>query len=277
MKLLLIYESNPKVGLGHFKRSSDILQAAKLDNIIIERVELSQIDTVNNKYFDGLILDLPRSSQILDRFTHINRKLCFGLDWYGDKDVDINICVFEPTKASAKLFVASGLQYSIIRMGIRDVKENIPLPNSALISLGGGDLLGQSYSALTALADKFNCTVVSGIYADNSSKNTDMSNPLVDPDNFPLLLSRSEIVISNGGGTLLESIFLNKTVIPLPQTELETLFCKFLLKNKYIFNIGVENLYEKVLESKKIQREFFIDGLGSCRITTIIKNELYDA
>ena len=120
----------------------------------------------------------------------------------------------------------------------------------------------------------FKVTIISG--PTNNFKSTRF-NTLVNPINFAKILSRSEVIITNGGGTMFESIFLKKITIALPQTAQEMNISKYALNYGSIFGIGLKSINE--IDELKIKNFSFpnkdlVDGRGANRIFKIIDNLL---
>ena len=81
-------------------------------------------------------------------------------------------------------------------------------------------------------------------------------------------------VITNGGTTLFENIYLNNKVYVLPQTNKEKIISNIFFQKNYIMGFGFQNFYKfdlNKLNNFKIKNNS-IDGKGVYRILHIINN-----
>ena len=274
-------EGNRSVGFGHLSRS-----LALYDYFFDKKLNVSIYGTSKeannfigtkareNTKADLVIIDLNNyEKNKLFKKLREKKKTLITLDCFGSEVPDINIVVYahHNVKAINKKYI--GFKYIIIRSEFLKLKKNKTQGNTALICIGGGDILSQSESAATILHSKgFKVTIISG--PTNNSK-SNRFNTLTSPINFAKILSRAEVIITNGGGTMFESIFLNKITIALPQTELEMNIATYALKYGSIFGIGLKSINE--IDKFKIKNFSFpikrlIDGKGVGRIFKIIKN-----
>ncbi|MFQ3579374.1 MAG: hypothetical protein SNJ71_04440, partial [Bacteroidales bacterium] len=88
--------------------------------------------------------------------------------------------------------------------------------------------------------------------------------------NMGEMIMKHEIIICNGGTTLLEAIYLNKIIIPIPQSDLEEKFIKSINYKFYTVN-DMEFLIKK--NDVFIPKEVLVDNKGKERIKDIIINE----
>jgi|TARA_A100001015_G_scaffold292082_1_gene367004 spore coat polysaccharide biosynthesis predicted glycosyltransferase SpsG len=274
-------EGNSSVGFGHLSRSLALYYyfLKKKLNVSIYGTSKEANNFIGTKAQENTKADLV----IIDSNNYEKNKLfkklrekkktLITLDCFGSEVPDINIVVYAHHNVKAINEKYIGFKYIILRREFLKLKKNKIQENTALICIGGGDILSQSEAAASILHSKgFKVTIISG--PTNNSKSTRF-NTLANPINFAKILSRSEVIITNGGGTMFESIFLKKITIALPQTNLEMNIANYALKYGSIFGIGLKSINE--IDEFKIKNFSFpsknlIDGKGVSRIFKIINN-----
>jgi spore coat polysaccharide biosynthesis predicted glycosyltransferase SpsG len=232
-------------------------------------------DAYENKDAQIIVLDSHRNLDKLIIRERKKNKIIITLDWFGYEKPDYNIVIYPHTKPRSTIKNFIGFKYIIIRDEIQLLKNTKKIKNKALICVGGGDLLNQSQLAAEYLNQKgFDVTLVVGpIY--KKLLETKNYKVLINPKNFAELLASSSLVVTNGGGCMFESIFLNIPTCVLPQTEFEKNVSDLALKSNAILGSGIN--FIKTLKIREINFNYqqdLIDGLGKYRIFKIIDNIL---
>jgi spore coat polysaccharide biosynthesis predicted glycosyltransferase SpsG len=275
-------DGGSKTGFGHISRSkalSNYLSSKGLNSFIIgitkEANGLIGDDAYENKDAQIIVLDSHRNLDKLIIRERKKNKIIITLDWFGYEKPDYNIVIYPHTKPRSTIKNFIGFKYIIIRDEIQLLKNTKKIKNKALICVGGGDLLNQSQLAAEYLNQKgFDVTLVVGpIY--KKLLETKNYKVLINPKNFAELLASSSLVVTNGGGCMFESIFLNIPTCVLPQTEFEKNVSDLALKSNAILGSGIN--FIKTLKIREINFNYqqdLIDGLGKYRIFKIIDNIL---
>ena len=199
------------------------------------------------------------------------------LDYFGDVNVDYNIVVFPHTNPVADISTFIGLDYIILRKNILTIKKNQnPKENYFLVTIGGADINNHSISIAKRIYEQgFNVKVCLGPLYNFVLDNKYPFKVLNNPSNFHEVLNNASIVICNGGGTLFESLYLNKKCYVIPQSNEEENIAKYLLQKKLILGIGFNNFCEENISeiiNEEINQKNIIDGKGVKRVFEIIKN-----
>ena len=273
-------DGGSKTGFGHISRSkalSNYLSSKGLNSCIFGITEEANCligdDAYENKDAQIIIFDSHRN---LD--NHIIRerkknKIIITLDWFGHEKSDYNIVVYSHTKPSSIVENFIGFKYIIIRDEILFLKNTIKIKNKALVCLGGGDLLNQGHSAAEHLHQKgLDVTLIIGPSAKKLQEPKDYK-VLINPKNFAYLLASSSFVVTNGGGCMFESIFLNIPTCVIPQTKFEKNVSELALNSNAILGIGISFVKSlKISEINFKYKQDLIDGLGKYRIFKILEN-----
>lgn len=226
--------------------------------------------TSNSAYF--LLYDMPIYDadffKFINKWKFINR---VGLDFFHEVDdsIDIAINLFNHQNLSNRKYISyDSINYAIIREEIENCK---PIPIESLskvvITFGSLDPMNNSVKALQILKnyDLKEIDIVVGplnkFYKEikkTSEQITKSSvNIIKSPSNFGEILSSADIVFCGGGTTLLESIYLSRPAIVIPQTIEEKNFANFLSQENLCItsenddsNLNLLNLYSsnKIME-----------------------------
>jgi spore coat polysaccharide biosynthesis predicted glycosyltransferase SpsG len=287
-------DGNTQVGFGHIRRCITLKERLEKDGYFVNLMGISNaaedlIDTFvplnckNQKSSDLIILD--GDAGIVDEYI-LGAKArgipSIALDYFGEVDADYNILIFPHQQYRAKKKTYVGYNYTMIRDEILSIKqegllENINT-NFVLVAIGGGDILGQGHLASMYLAGLgLDVVLASGPLRNCIDIATDLPYRVSkSPLEFPKLFSQCDWVVTNGGGTLFEALYLNKLVFVLPQTKAEERIAFDMYKKQMIIGIGLENLsLELKNRSNNLNAgEKIIDGRGSSRISKIISEIL---
>jgi spore coat polysaccharide biosynthesis predicted glycosyltransferase SpsG len=282
-KILILCDGSAKYGYGHIKRSRALLESLIKRNFNVQLKVISKIKELNtylvlNRVFkEGtVIFDLPYNvDNLISMFIEAGF-LTIALDYFGNISPHVNIAVFEHKTIKAVYQSYVGFEYVIIRSEIVNIKNkniNQNFEDYVLVVIGGSDINNEGINTAKLVAKAgFNVKLVSGPYS-NYKNNLRYYTLYKEPVNLPELFCNASWVISNGGGSLFESLFLKKEVFVLPQTKLEENISKYFLEKKMVLGVGFSNL-EYFLKTKKITKvsktKNIIDGLGLDRIVDLI-------
>lgn len=232
MRKIFCVVSNPeKFGRGHLSRQLEIQSHLKLHDIdyAIEfnSENLKSPSRINESL---LILDISERDKIPALHFMKQFSLIVGFDWSGDFVPDYNIVVLmHPNKKYfAKRKLTAGLQNFIVHSSVNELREKpSPVKNEYfLISLGYSASMNSYLQALSDLEFLNKTQVVIATGKKIELPHIENLRILVDPPEFIELLAEATAIISNGGTTYIESLFLGKPVLPLPQNEEEKYFVK---------------------------------------------------
>ena len=279
-------DGNSIIGFGHIRRSIALANFLTKQNISVKLSGLSedatkylpQSDCLTGKaqiyVFDSMIGIDSRIAEAKKK-----GKITVTLDWFGDTVADINIVVFPHQEVKALKMSYVGFEYIIIRdeiLSFKPKKKNTSWQN-VIVSIGGADLLKQSYQVAELLCKRdFNVTVVQGPLT-NSSPTTKSFHVLHNPENFPEILNSSDWAVTNGGGCLFEALYLGKPSFVLPQTPFEWRIANFAGEKKAILGAGIESIRDFSNEEFEVVSKNgmnLVDGQGLIRIYNIIKELL---
>jgi spore coat polysaccharide biosynthesis predicted glycosyltransferase SpsG len=278
-------DGNKTIGLGHIRRSTALCNhliasgiSARLTGISSTASSLISVQEYSGGSSKIAVFDVFEG--IEDRIAQAKNddKICITLDWFGEEIPDINIVVFPHKHVLAKQTSYTGFDYIIVRDEISRLREEklTKSVSKVFICLGGGDLNDQGHDTAIKLSDLgYDVTLVCGPLSAQKACSEYKFKILVDPPDFPRLLSECDWVVTNGGGCFFEAACLGKAAFILPQTEMELAIANFAEKKGAVLGIGEENLRAFGLrEIRKIAKNAFsiIDGKGLDRVTAIIKN-----
>ena len=274
----ILTDGNNKIGYGHLSRSKALYSFIKHKSPTSLEI-ISESSSKSSNIFKSkiTIVDLPLGydREILREKKISEILLC--LDYFGDVNVDYNIVVFPHTNPVADISTFIGLDYIILRKNILTIKKNQnPKENYFLVTIGGADINNHSISIAKKIYEQgFNVKVCLGPLYNFVLDNKYPFKVLNNPSNFHEVLNNASIVICNGGGTLFESLYLNKKCYVIPQSNEEENIAKYLLQKKLILGIGFNNFCEENISeiiNEEINQKNIIDGKGVKRVFEIIKN-----
>jgi len=282
-KILVCCDGSAKYGYGHIKRSKALFESLlkkgfRAQLIIISEVNQLKLELVlKQEIREGIVIfDLPYHLDNLILQCKNSGLLTVTLDYFGKISPHINIVVFEHKIIKTTYQKHIGFRFVIIRNEILEVKNKINSYKSlsyVLVLIGGGDINNEGVKAAELLAHNgYRVKLISGPYSKYPS-NPKLYTLYKQPKHLPELLLNANFIISNGGGTLFESIYLEKNVFVLPQTKFEENICDYFLDNKIILGCGFKNLnlfLEKKELTQTIKYKTVIDGFGLDRIIDLI-------
>lgn len=274
----ILTDGNSKIGFGHVSRSKALYSFLK--HKFPTSLEIISESSSKSSYIlksKITIVDLPLG---YDREVLREKKISeilVCLDYFGDISIDYNIVVFPHTKPVANFSTFIGLEYIILREDILTIKNNQnPKENYFLVTIGGADINNHSISIAKRIYEQgFNVKVCLGPLYNFVLDDKYPFEVLNNPSNFHEVLNNASIVICNGGGTLFESLYLNKKCYVIPQSKEEENIAKYLLEKKLILGIGFNNFCAENISkiiNVEINQKNIIDGKGVERVFEIIKN-----
>jgi spore coat polysaccharide biosynthesis predicted glycosyltransferase SpsG len=280
----ILTAANGKIGGGHLIRMQEIKKIFIAKGILCE-VFTNLDDLVNYLLFSNekkpvVIIDLPQNHKIdLDKMKSLGHCLKIGYELSNNLRPDYNIVPykFKNRNFLAKYDIYSGAQYLIIRSEIRALRSQKEMSDSSslLISLGSGRTFRKAILVYKSIKESAkNKYVISIILGPHSKRRFISSKNIVyAPRNFPELLNSSSIVFTNGGTTLIESLYLGKYVYCFPQNDDEKEFSFFLSKHHdfKIISLPIGKIHlDQIKKINKTKQVSFIDGLGSERVVDLI-------
>jgi len=272
-----ITENNIKSGKGHYTRQMELKKYLSKKNIDLKIITNNYEDVIKKKQKTNqslILIDVPIHSQLkinLDTLNFAN-KICF--DWAAPQLPEINIVVAhwaDKTFGFTKRYY-SGLEYLI-------TSEELPYLQTAnkkycLVSIGGhtDDLIIDQVEKLLKI------TYSKDVFLVNSGCLISLESRKILRKNFPRkdylqMMAEAELIVTNGGTTLAESIILQKNIIVVPKNVYEFNFAQQLaLQYSFLDVWKFNNTYKQIaLLNKKWHR---LDGLGLKRVGQIIEQEL---
>jgi len=252
---------------------------------------------IDYKTIDIVVLDLPQDL-MKEKIKYFHKKTkIFCLDWFGNGPLpDFTINLIDHSKSMAKRYVRNGKKnhyfeghdWSIIRSEVLEVKKIRYVKSntrkvSVLVTIGGSDAKDKTEYAIKLLKkindEKLNVKVILGPLVNNRDieriklELTNNFEIICSPENFPRLLKESDLILCGGGTTLLEAIFLAKSIVVFPQTAEEKSHAEiFKKRGACVFPDKLEEILfnerKRLLLAKNAEN--LIDGKGISRIANLI-------
>lgn len=280
MKVFIYTVASPVIGGSHFNRMQVLDKKFKINGIEsyfytdLKKFR-KQVSSIKEKII--VIVDVPASYNGDLSFLAKCKAKVIGYEYSGNLVFDYNIVPFlsQFRKFNAKKEIYTGLKYFIIRDEIiRQKKISQATLDGVLITLGAGKTKKNALDLRKRILRQ-NSGLKVEIIVGKFSKELTLLLPYIkkNPVNFARHISTSKIVFTNGGSTLVESIYLNKKIICWPQTQFEYEFAEY-LSGIYDFKIinNVDTIPElkmiKKISKKHIKNE--IDGRGADRVFRLL-------
>ena len=279
--IIYFTDFNHKIGYGHFKRSKSLyLNLKKKFKIYL----FSNLRSKSNIYhlfknFPNpyiIIFDTPKVNKIIFNFYRYKSKTIL-FDYFGKFIPDYNITIYKHYKQYSKIESFIGLKYIILDKKIIHLKkQDKKKDNRFLVSLGGGDIKKQGIRIANYLEKKgFKVTILFGPTTKNNYKLKISKNIKIfsNSPKYETILNSHTNVITNGGTTMFESIYLNKNIYVLPQSLKENNLAKFFAKKKLILGYGFNNFKKfniKKFNNLNKNKQNLIDNQGIDRLIKLI-------
>lgn len=283
-KIGFLSYAGKQFGSGHLVRSNAL--ANRLKNLEMH-VELHVINDDDRKVplhifstCEIIIIDLPYDLQVNEIIPSFHNQITIGLDWFGHRLLDYNIVLNDYLSSTAKIAIYGGLQYAIVRPEILETNNLVKRVNTRDYVL----TFGRSVAAKSGeeihrrlYEDGLDGEIInSGFYQRNSifDSNSEAAKEL-----FIGTLLSARTILTSGGVTLIESIFLGIKAISFPLNKQEEQFVEYLKEMGCLNHVfSIDNLNKEaysaikgfIRETKSNELQRCIDGLGVDRIASII-------
>lgn len=265
--ITLITEGYAKIGFGHIRRSITLARelARSVPVQIWVVSESSQLEEQIATHFKelnvrcGPLPDQRSEVEIVDlepdsARRHLSRtqgkvsQLC--LDYFNPEMLPaVTVNLFDHSGEMEAAYCAAkqsdcymeGPEYAIIRPSIQYHRPLIPPVivdvNHLVLTFGGADPAGNTLKALLHLKDfassSTDITIILGPLTSSAYERQIRAQAppnvavLWAPDNYDAIVATADVVLSSGGGSLLESLCLAKPTVVFPQTTAEDKHARF--------------------------------------------------
>jgi len=274
-KLLSLTENTVKSGMGHHMRQTALrtyLLAQDVDLYVVSNPDDYFRIEVEGLCKDVVLIDLSDETQTHFNLTALDFKNKFCFDWSASQIPDINVIVSEwsDKKFGYRSEKYSGFEYFIINEDIFSV--SISENNYCLITVGAylnEDFLNKILEKLKLFYSKEILLIESGSLI-NLTSGKKLSKNLSRKE-YLVYLAQAELVVTNGGTTLVESCLLTKKIISVPKNKYELSFAKRVNDTNPLFAIwDLVIAHEKVTMLNSTNSK--LDGLGVKRVGDVILN-----
>ena len=219
-----------------------------------------------------VIFDLSSYKKFkIDKLLNSKKLKVLTIENFDNSKYDLNLSVFDHNQNLNSRRV-EGLKYAMIRPEIIKSKTKIE-KKLIMVNLGSTEnikKIKEISSKLIKLSMNYKIIVVTKFYNLFSKKNTNIK--YVSKKNFLKYFTSSVLNVTNGGLTSLESIYLNKKTIILPQTKKEKILSSYLSKKTKIITIGCKSIQKNNIDNliRINNKNKIVDGLGYQRIYKLI-------
>lgn len=314
--ILFCVDATSQIGMGHISRSLELNEHIVKKNPKINTAFLSFVDDLALKILKGRKVNFLRiknhqkASEFQKILTSLNPKMIINDKWnvntreylkvlrdncdyliilddfkngqiYADALINSLPCTYAINPKREGLEFFKGLKYLILQeKGI----ESFSRQTDILVILGSRGTKTLSIRLAELLAKKFPAkkfSVVSDIKR-SSLKNLKIIPPFAKKASS--LISRHRLVITSGGMTMFEAVFLKKSVFAISTQTWEKKNIRYLEKLsavKYLGNYSdpLNTITRRIVDymnknSYVNKKSYPIDGLGLQRVTKIILNYL---
>lgn len=276
VRLHLFYQASPTFGYGHRKRCETLAAEFNSRGCDTALHNLCELDALTAEFApaDYVLADI--GSENIRGIKAIATKLstpCIGIDYFGPDLLDLVICGFAHFPPAAEQLSKVSHEFFIIRPEIKRIRS-VSMDGYVLVTTGGGDvkkLASEILRRVSPLTERV--LLIRGPYSEKENFEYPNVEVLENPPDLPQLMARSDWIVSNGGGAMLESIFLRKPVFAVPQSENEERLSLHFLKEGMLLGVGIDSIYKpynKTMESSS--NVAWIDGLGVERICDEVLN-----
>jgi len=271
-KILLIFEKNKKVGIGHYIRVKRLYNFLKIyyQSKIIDNTNFNKID--NSKY-NILIFDLSNyKSSLIKNLKKKKFQKIITFENFDNNFADLNINIFEHNINLKNIKNRyTGLKYYFVENHLVKKRKKY---SDIFVSIGSSLNTKKVNTIKNIIKNNQNFNFVLAPNFKNRFKKIKLKNFIIcKQKKYFNSLERSHSCITNAGNSLLEAIYFNKPCFVFPQTKKETVFAKYLMKKKLIVDINSFNKIENNLLINRIKKNTLkkIDKKGSFRILKLLK------
>ena len=276
-KIFSISENSTKSGKGHYMRQRELKNYLFKKNIELEIIT-GKYDQVNKRKYQInqslILIDLPSESQTkinLDTLYFAN-KICF--DWAAPQPPETNVIVAHWADKTFGFIdkIYSGFEYIITSEEILNLTTTEK--KYCLVTIGGYT----DDSIINQVRDLLKLIYFSDVLLVNSGNLISLESRKILRKNLPRedylqMIADAELVVTNGGTTLVESIILQKKLIVVPKNVYEYNFARYLARQYLFFDIWqFDNNYPQIeiLNSNW----HWLDGHGVIRVGEIIEQQV---
>lgn len=277
MEVFIFTVASSVIGGSHLNRMQVLdkkLKTNGLESHVFTNLNNFRNQVKSNKGEFLIILDVPTSYNEDLSFLINPKIMVVGYEYSGSLILDYNIVPFlsKFREFYAKKEIYSGLKYLIIRDEIVQQKKISHAEiDGILITLGAGNTKRNALDLRKRILSQDKGLKVKIIVGKFSNQLTFFRSYVKkNPNNFAEQVGSSKIVFTNGGSTLVESIFLHKNIVCWPQTQFEYEFAKYLSKMYHFQIINGINDLKMISQVPKINIEGEIDGRGADRVFSLL-------
>ena len=261
--------------MGHYMRQTALrtyLLARDVDLYVVSDPDEYFKIEVKGLYEDVVLIDLSEESQTQFNLAELNFKNKFCFDWSASQIPDINVivCEWSDKEYGYRSEKYSGFEYFIINEDVFSVP--IGEKNYCLITVGAylnEDFLSKILKKLKLVYSKEILLIESGSLIDLTSGKKLSKN--LSRKEYLVYLAEAELIVTNGGTTLVESCLLNKKIVSAPKNKYELSFARRVNDVNPLFAIwDVVGTHEKVTMLNSTNSK--LDGLGVKRVGDAILN-----
>lgn len=224
----------------------------------------------------GLIIDVPYSAKGIAGSLGFRENRAVALD--DEAEGAFTAINSDPSARLGGSRCYCGLKYVVVRREIRELKPPLDSGDYVLVSIGGGDFSGLERLVVGTL-QSIQIGPIVLVRGPNSSELEPLRLVGIreesDPDAFPGLLANARVLVTTGGLTLTEGLYLNKPTFSIPRTRDEERFVDEIPSTFPFLGSGLNRLHhlqeltENVEMNPDKPAEALVDGLGGKRIVDI--------
>jgi spore coat polysaccharide biosynthesis predicted glycosyltransferase SpsG len=236
-----------------------ILNSQGLEGLEVKKDSILVLD-LSNKYIE------PKK----DFFQKFDKSV--GFDWRGLLTPKINIVIFEHPGYEYKFIEKKyvGIKYLIINEKFKQRNFSKIEKEFILISLGFSGKSSKYIEAIWKVKEFSSDPIIIASGVNISSPSLGNVTLLVNPSNFHELVIKSKLVVSNGGTTMVESLYAGKEVIPIPQNVDESRFLEEVRK----ITSGSNKFPEAIKLNEDTVAEIQTEFNGLKRVAGILLGEM---
>lgn len=257
MPITIVTEGSPQLGTGHLRRSAtlarELQKQVPVTIWVLTTDETSKLAPGVAEWFDNLPLRVgpqPQFSReglaILDLEADGHRRAraacraasvpALALDYCDPHDLpEVTINLIDHSQAMADAYARAGRAadyhegpaFALIRPSIQERRSavNVEQTEQILVTMGGADPAGKSREAAMLLGARTATFVLGPLAPAVREAEIREASPTAsvvrNPGNFEDLLAGADVVLTSGGGTMLEALCLGKPTVIFPQNEAE--------------------------------------------------------
>lgn len=224
-----------------------------------------------------LIFDFKNYSFLKKIYKYIINCTIITIENFQNSIYDLNLSIYDhkPQIIGKRI---SSLKFGMIRDEIKNKGKNKFKSNNIFVHLGSSETVTKLNKLIPKIIKIYNKNFISKIYVITKfdKQLSNLNNNLVkivSKKYFLNYFKKCDFHIVNAGVTALESIFLEKLLVAIPQNKYEKLFAIYLKKKDKNLLINLKNIDKIDLTKKrKLNKIKLIDGKGYSRIYRVIRS-----